>query len=143
MLGPFNIDNVDDFCALDGASTLLERRAAGQRAVRPPRAAALPDAPIGTVQMWCGAEAALDVFLASASAARAMHTVQPPHKFDYTIEELDLRDQYRALAADPELTFVIYNGQSDANVAVGPRTGLSHVPSGQLPLARHPKGWRL
>jgi|EP01044_Picomonas_judraskeda_P002917 hypothetical protein len=35
---------------------------------------------------------------------------------NYKILPLDLRDEYRKLATDEKLRFVIYNGQSDANV---------------------------
>ena len=38
------------------------------------------------------------------------------HGQNYKILPLDLRDEYRKLATDDTLRFVIYNGQSDANV---------------------------
>ena len=83
------------------------------------------DPPVGEVQMWCGAEAALRTWRLLPEVAVAMHVTLErnitsiyglQHGFRYTIEPLDLSPLYRQLADTAGLGFLIYNGQSDANV---------------------------
>jgi len=83
------------------------------------------DPPVGEVQMWCGAEAALRTWRLLPEVAIAMHVTLERNitsiyglqrGFRYTIEPLDLSPLYRQLADTAGLGFLIYNGQSDANV---------------------------
>lgn len=141
-LGPMNIDNVDSFCRSSPGSlaTLQEhrdvRRLHGNSSHRDPTTglwrpnkdasgAASDDAsadtaaaalPIGAVQMWCGAEAALNTWMALPEVATALHVVAGPHAFEYNIQVMDLAPLYTSLSQRKDLTFVIYNGQADANV---------------------------
>ena len=130
-LGPFNIDNVDDFCPRSHTTTLTAHRAVGGRFARYAAEAGLAQhagvdglaaaagaaaPPIGEVQMWCGAEAALSTWKRLPAVAEALHVHKSSNKFDYTIELLDLSPLYRRLAETAGLGFLIYNGQSDANV---------------------------
>lgn len=111
--------------------TLAEHRAlqASQQTKRPSvyfpadhaaaaAAADEPAPPNGDVQMWCGAEDALGVWRSLPAVVAAMHVeASAGHTtFDYKIEPHDLSPEYRKLANDPTIRFVIYNGQSDANV---------------------------
>jgi hypothetical protein len=75
--------------------------------------------------MWCGAEAALRTWRLLPEVAVAMHVTLERNitsiyglqrGFRYTIEPLDLSPLYRQLADTAGLGFLIYNGQSDANV---------------------------
>jgi serine carboxypeptidase-like clade 1 len=131
-LGPFNIDNVDDFCPETGGvrrlRTLAEHRTLQQQegtkrlaaASQSQLTSAAQDSTIGDVQMWCGAEEAMDAWRALPAVRKALHVEIAPkpekNNFNYKILPLDLRDEYRKLATDEKLRFVIYNGQSDANV---------------------------
>ena len=77
--------------------------------------------------MWCGAEAAMDAWLAREDVMRALHVAQSPttaHRaaFKYVIEELDLRSSYRALAARKGVKLLIFNGIADANVPFNGQT---------------------
>jgi hypothetical protein len=72
--------------------------------------------PIGAVQMWCGAGAALRTWMSLPEVAIALHVVGGPHKFNYVIQLMDLSPLYTKFSQRPNLHFVIYNGQADANV---------------------------
>lgn len=142
-LGSFNIDNVDDFCPHGAghravpslrsfrAASWRERRAMRRHAANANTTAevaaevaawvtAAPDSAgevIGDVAMWCGADAAASAWKAAPSVIAALHVVGGEHNFDYNIQRLDLRPLYRDFAlARPGLNFLVYNGQSDANV---------------------------
>ena len=164
-LGPFNIDNVDDFCPQRrgaGLRTLAEHRALQlqQRTKHPVSPAAVgngtdqvatavskaggDEPPNGGVQMWCGAEDYLGVWRDMPAVLAAMHVeASADHDaFDYTIEPQDLSPTYRKLASDPSLRFVIYNGQSDANVPWNGQCQYWATPDqGWYPLAA-PEGWQ-
>ena len=97
----------------------------------------------GELQMWCGAEKAMDRWLALPEVMEALHVnelprppspplspgtapgTQPPLVFDgpvhgapfkYVVEPLDLRPLYRMLAARPRTALLIFNGLADGNV---------------------------
>ena len=75
--------------------------------------------PLGEVQTWCGAEAAFHVWMRVPAVVAALNAPPPsasPPAYNYTVEVIDLRRDYAALAARPNHTLLIYSGTSDANV---------------------------
>ena len=155
---------MDDFCPQRrgaGLRTLAEHRALQlqQRTKHPISPAAVgngtdqvatavskagDEPPNGGVQMWCGAEDYLGAWRDMPAVLAAMHVeASADHDaFDYTIEPQDLSPTYRKLASDPSLRFVIYNGQSDANVPWNGQCQYWATPDqGWYPLAA-PEGWQ-
>merc|ERR1711871_1694341 len=132
-IGRINIDNVDDSCPMsDPMSLSVYRKMSFIQRVSwrttkkwAPRhslstwANAGDSEALGESQMWCGADLAMSSYLKMPSLNAALHlsgrTFYGGH-FNYTVSDLDLRPLYVQLASRHGMRFVIYNGQSDANV---------------------------